>query len=86
MSDLIPARGAIFATIPAEPRDAGWHRPGRRQLVIYLRGEVEQAASDAQVRRVGPGDVILAEDTTGKGHRTRVLGGEQLVVIIPLAG
>jgi len=81
-----PYRAAqvIFARIPAELRDAGWHTARQRQFVVYLAGETEQEASDGEIRRVGPGDVILAEDTTGKGHRSRNLGGEQLVVFIGL--
>ena len=78
------AAQVIFGRIPAALRDAGWHTARQRQFVVYLAGETEQEASDGEIRRVGPGDVILAEDTTGKGHRSRNLGGEQLVVFIGL--
>jgi hypothetical protein len=36
--------------------------------------------------RLGPGDGILAEDLTGKGHTTRAVGNDTRVVVIPLAG
>jgi len=37
------------------------------------------------VRRFGPGAVMLAEDTTGRGHSTRVVGTEpRSYVTIPL--
>ncbi len=47
-----------------------------RQYVIMLRGEVEIEASDGTVRRLGAGDILLAEDTTGKGHCSRSVGRE----------
>jgi hypothetical protein len=37
------------------------------------------------VRRFGPGDVLLAEDTTGRGHITRVVGTQpRLYATVPL--
>jgi hypothetical protein len=40
---------------------------------------------DGTVMRVGPGDVLLAEDLTGEGHITRVVSEEQRVyVVVPL--
>ena len=35
--------------------------------------------------RVGPGDVLLAEDLTGQGHITRVVGTEpRFYAVVPL--
>jgi hypothetical protein len=31
-------------------------------------------------RRLGPGDLILLDDTEGKGHSTRVVGSDELVI------
>ena len=42
--------------------------------MIMLQGEVEIETSDGTVRRLGAGDILLAEDTTGKGHRSRSVG------------
>jgi hypothetical protein len=37
------------------------------------------------VRRFGPGDVMLADDTAGRGHITRVVGGQpRNCIMIPL--
>jgi hypothetical protein len=37
------------------------------------------------VVRVGPGDVLLAEDLTGRGHVTRSVGdGSRFYAIVPL--
>jgi hypothetical protein len=44
----------------------------------------EFETSDGQIRRLGPGTAVLAEDTRGKGHNTRHPTGEQQVILIPL--
>jgi hypothetical protein len=54
--------------------------------VITLAGEVEIGLSDGTKHRYGPGHVTLAEDLTGKGHTTRVVGDQpRLSATIPLA-
>lgn len=64
-----------------------WHNAPRRQYTITLSGEAEIGVGDGTVRRVGVGDVLLAEDLTGQGHTTRVVGTEQrLSAVIPLDG
>ena len=51
-----------------------WHIAPRRQYIITLSGEAEIGLKDGTVRRLGAGDVNLAEDLTGAGHTTRVVG------------
>jgi len=41
--------------------------------VITLQGEGEIGLEDGTLYRLRAGDVILAEDLTGKGHTTRVV-------------
>jgi hypothetical protein len=54
--------------------------------VITLAGEVEIGLADGTKHRYGPGHVTLAEDLTGKGHTTRVVGEQpRLTATIPLA-
>lgn len=71
----------------SEPGDfMDWHNAPRRQYVITLSGQVEIGIGDGTVRRLGPGDVLLAEDLTGRGHTTRNVGdGPRVSVAIPLA-
>jgi hypothetical protein len=54
-----------------------WHPAPRRQLMFVLAGELEVRASDGGVRRFRPGDVLLVEDTFGKGHVSTVVGNER---------
>lgn len=84
LSALIPATGVIFRRTPAD-QYLDWHPAPRRQFVITLSGEAEVEASDGEVRHIGPGTVMLAEDVTGKGHITRGLGTQdRLSLFIPL--
>jgi quercetin dioxygenase-like cupin family protein len=63
-----------------------WHCAPRRQYTITLSGEAEIEVGDGTVKRIGPGDVILAEDLTGQGHITRGVGDQpRLSVVVPLA-
>ena len=50
------------------------HPAPRRQYVITLQGQAEIVLGDGTARRFGPGDVLLAEDLTGQGHITRIVG------------
>ena len=69
LSEPIPARSVVFRT--NEPTiDQDWHVAPRRQLVVLLDGVIEIEVSDGSRRTFGGGEVLLVEDTTGKGHRT----------------
>lgn len=63
-----------------------WHPAPRRQFVIILSGRLEIGLGDGTTHVFGPGDARLVEDTTGKGHTTRVVGAEPVVTAtVPLA-
>ena len=83
-SDLYPATGVIFRRSPAD-QFIDWHPAPRRQFVITLSGEAEVEASDGEVRQIGPGTIMLADDLTGRGHITRGRGiEERLSLFIPV--
>jgi len=50
-----------------------WHNAPERQYVITLSGTLEFETRDGTRVVLGPGDVLLAEDTTGGGHRGRLV-------------
>jgi quercetin dioxygenase-like cupin family protein len=63
-----------------------WHRAPRRQYVITLSGRGELEVAGGKKVSVGPGNIDLVEDTTGKGHITKVVGTEDRVTLqLPLA-
>ena len=57
-----------------------WHLSDERRYAFVMSGELEVVIGDGTVRRFGPGTVILAEDSTGRGHTTRI-GAEPCVVV-----
>lgn len=83
-SSLREATGIVFRRAPAGYVQT-WHPAPRRQYVITLAGQGEIEIGDGTKRRFGPGGIMLADDTTGRGHITRVTGNEQrLYATIPL--
>lgn len=71
-SELIKTTGLVLRETSGE-FDLDWHNAPRRQFVITLAGEGEITVGDGTSRRFGPGDIMLAEDTTGQGHITRAV-------------
>jgi hypothetical protein len=85
LSDNFPASWVNICHIPAGMNEVDWHNPPRRLLVLWLTGEVEFETSDGDIRRLPPGSVVMAEDTTGKGHISRHPPEGQLVVHVAFA-
>ena len=82
---LQAATGVAFRVAPPG-YVLNWHCAPRRQYSITLSGEAEIEVGDGTVKRIGAGDVVLAEDLTGQGHITRVVGNQpRLSVVVPLA-
>ncbi|HVG50350.1 MAG TPA: cupin domain-containing protein [Xanthobacteraceae bacterium] len=50
-----------------------WHTAPCLQYVITLSGTLEFTTRDGEKFVLAPGDVLLAEDTTGSGHRWRLI-------------
>jgi hypothetical protein len=85
LGSLTPTAGIMFRESPAG-NFLDWHPAPRRQWVIILSGELEIGLGDGTRRRFGPGDARLVEDTTGRGHTTRVVGSAPcLMAYVPLA-
>jgi hypothetical protein len=83
LSDTLPALGYIFGETPADRPDE-FHPAPFRQFLIVLSGVLEVECGDGSRRRIGSGEVLLAEDTTGEGHITRNVGGPRRDVRILL--
>jgi hypothetical protein len=66
--------------------DLDWHPAPNRQYVVTLSGESEIELEGGRKLRLGPGHILLAEDTTGQGHISRAIGaGDRISLFIPLA-
>src|SRR5580765_621833 len=77
----IASTNTIFSEVP-EGATIGFNPAKQRQLIIYLSGLVEMECGDGSTCRMGPGDILLADDTTGAGHSTRDLEGPRRCVHI----
>jgi hypothetical protein len=73
----------LFST-PPEFSVHDFHTAPTRQFAVALNGAVEYETSDGEIRCQAPGDVVLVEDTHGRGHITRFADGEQFFLFIPV--
>jgi hypothetical protein len=63
-----------------------WHTAPQRQYVVTLSGESEIELEGGRKLRLGPGHILLAEDTTGQGHISRAVGSaDRISLFIQLA-
>ena len=83
-AELLPGSGILVRRFEAE-RTNPWHHAPGRYAVFTLSGAVDIEIGDGTVRRLGSGDILIAEDLTGEGHQTREVGPEPRVsVFVPL--
>jgi hypothetical protein len=84
ISKMVKARGVLFREVGGD-YDLDFHNAPRRQYVVNLTGSVDLEVGDGTRRRLGPGTVLLAEDTTGRGHKSQAVAGEaRTCLFIPL--
>jgi hypothetical protein len=75
LSKRFPATALIFRKVPPD-YDLDWHPAPRRQYIINLDAGVRITASDGESRVIGAGEVLLVEDTAGKGHLSKAVDGK----------
>lgn len=75
MSSLHPATGIVFREVRGD-YEFDFHNAPRRQYVINLDAAVEIETGGGDRRRIEAGEILLAEDTTGRGHRSLAVDGK----------
>ena len=84
---VVNAPSGVFMQRFDPKRSNPWHHAPGRVAVFTLTGSVEIEVGDGSKRVIGPGDILIAEDTTGEGHYTREVGPEaRTSVFVPLRG
>ena len=68
----IPSKEVIFRMVKPT-YDYDFHNAPQKQFIILLDGEIEIETSLGEKRTFKGGDILLMEDTQGKGHKTRNL-------------
>ncbi|MEM9174375.1 MAG: hypothetical protein AAGC67_04015 [Myxococcota bacterium] len=69
ISEAVDVKGLMFREVDAD-YDLDFHTAPRRQYVVNLDAAVDIEVGDGSRRRIGAGEILLAEDTTGRGHRS----------------
>lgn len=81
----VHAGSGIIACRFDPTRSNSWHNAPGRVCVFTLSGAVDIEIGDGTVRRLHPGDTLIAEDITGQGHITREVGnGPRVSIFVPL--
>ncbi len=70
LSGMIPVNSLQFR-LNEPDYDWDFHTAPARQFIILLDGAIEITTSLGESRIFKAGEVLLVEDTTGKGHKTR---------------
>lgn len=83
MSKAYSSPDVRFIDLP-EGLDSSWHHAPARQIVMVLQGVLEVCTSDNQKRQWPAGELLFADDLTGKGHMTRTVGGAARLLIVQL--
>jgi hypothetical protein len=77
--DMLSGLAQVKSISFRETRAGGafeWHDAPARQFVMTLSGTLDFETRGGQHFTLRPGDVLLAEDTTGSGHRWRLIDDE----------
>jgi hypothetical protein len=77
VSQPAAATAVAWTTIP-KGWFGDWHPTPRLQWWFQLSGEIEVVVSDGEARHFVAGSIVRVEDTTGRGHTTRVMSNEDV--------
>ena len=73
--DVIAAESVMFQETPLHS-SLEWHNAPTTQYVITLAGILEFTLHSGETFTIHPGDVLIALDTTGTGHKWRLINDE----------
>ncbi|MBV8193419.1 MAG: AraC family ligand binding domain-containing protein [Alphaproteobacteria bacterium] len=74
--DVLTGKLGTVSVSFEETRSGGtfaWHTAPARQLVITLSGTLDFQTREGRHFRLGPGDILFAEDTAGSGHSWKLV-------------
>jgi quercetin dioxygenase-like cupin family protein len=94
-ANFAPPAPPMYLSTPAEAQQTVFlmlptgyfgdlHPAPRRQQMTLIDGALEVRVSDGEVRQFHPGETVLVEDTTGKGHATKSVKGESVVFVVQM--
>jgi quercetin dioxygenase-like cupin family protein len=77
--DLLSSKSGAVSISFQETQSGGtfaWHDAPARQFVITLGGTLDFQTRGGKHFTIRPGDILLAEDTTGTGHSWRLVDND----------
>ncbi len=77
---FLPTEGSFWVGAPTTWPGDEPHPAPRRMIFVTVRGEYAVTVGDGTTHRFPPGSVLIVEDTTGVGHATEILDGEDVIV------
>jgi quercetin dioxygenase-like cupin family protein len=72
---LVKAESVLFKETPAHS-SLDWHDAPTTQYVITLAGVLEFTTVGGETFTIHPGEVLVAEDNSGSGHKWRLVNDE----------
>ena len=81
VSQPVQAARVLYIRLP-RGWSGDWHNSPARQFGVVMGGRFELTASDGESRTLSAGDARLLEDVVGKGHRSRVVGDEDVLTMV----
>ena len=75
------ATASVFCRL-ASGWDGSWHTSPRQQFALTLSGEWEVTVTDGESRRFGPGEFLLLDDLTGRGHTSFATSADDAVLLL----
>jgi hypothetical protein len=80
VTPFLDAEKIGFLRLPKGYR-TDWHPAPGKRFVMVLTGVMEVEARDGKRREFVGGSVLLVTDTQGRGHRTNVLGNQDVFLV-----
>jgi quercetin dioxygenase-like cupin family protein len=82
VTDVRPAENFVIIDLPV-----GWggtepHPTPGKYIAFNLSGSFRMTASSGESRLIEPGDSVLMEDTSGKGHVTEVISDKPVKAVM----
>jgi hypothetical protein len=85
------ATGGVFDAAPLGPSDvalvrfapgfeSGFHLTPAPTWMFVMSGRMALGVSDDVWAELGPGDIVRMTDADGEGHRSRVLGADEVLM------
>jgi quercetin dioxygenase-like cupin family protein len=81
LSEYLDVGKMVFFSIPAG-WFGDWHPTPKKQFFCCLQGQAEIVVGDGETRCFRAGDVFFLEDTSGRGHTTRVISSDAFVAVV----